>query len=98
CIFHRDMDVDGEYFKSQTEPRLTKQGRKNYVLLMPQGYDLESDFINAKHINKLYNSLPIYKIEELINQSTEAVKQKSLAKLRETSMSVKNLHNLKVGI
>jgi len=98
CIFHRDMDVDGEYFKSQTEPRLTKQGRRNYVLLMPQGYDLESDFINAKHINKLYNSLPIDKIEELINQSTEAVKKESLAKLRETYMTVKTLQNLKAGI
>jgi AAA15 family ATPase/GTPase len=97
-FFHRDMDVDGEYFKTQIESRLTKLGRKNYILVLPEGYDLESEFINAKHIHKLYDSLSIARIEELINESTEEVKDKSLAKLRERYMSVKTIQNLNAGI
>lgn len=97
-LFHRDMDVDGEYFKSQTEQRLTKQGRKNYTLLLPQGYDLESEFINANHIHKLYNAIDVKKIEELINQATKETEKKSLEKLRERYMTVKTIQNLNKGI
>lgn len=98
-FFHRDMDVDGEYFIKQTEPRLTKLGRKNYHLLMPNGYDLESEFINSKHIKKIIeDKLSIEKIEELIENSTDEVKEKSIDKLRERYMSVKTTQNLNAGI
>lgn len=98
CFFHRDMDVDGEYFIKITESRLSKNGRKNYHLVMPSGYDLESEFINAKHIHNLYNSISIERINELIDESTKEVEVKSINKLRETYMSVKTKQNLSQGI
>lgn len=98
-FFHRDMDVDGEYFIKQTEPRLSKLGRKNYHLLMPSGYDLESEFINSKHIQKIIGDmLSIEEIDELIEKSTDEVKKISIDKLRERYMSVKTTQNLNAGI
>lgn len=97
-FFHRDMDVDGEYFSQQIQPRLSKLGRKNYILLMPDGYDLESEFIDSRHIHKLYNELSIETIDELITKATEEVKEKSIDKLRERYMSVKTIQNLNAGI
>jgi predicted ATPase len=97
-FFHRDMDVDGEHFSKQIEPRLSKLGRKNYILLMPDGYDLESEFIDSRHIHQLYNELSIEVIEEIITKATEEVKEKSIDKLRERHMGVKTIQNLNAGI
>lgn len=41
--------------RTNIEPRLSKNGRKNYLLVMPSGYDLESEFINPEHIHSCAN-------------------------------------------
>lgn len=97
CFFHRDMDVDGEYFFAQVVDRLSKRQRINYHLVMPNGYDMESEFINRDHIHQLYNSISLERIEELINESTNDIREESLAKLRETYMSVETSKELKKG-
>ena len=98
CFFHRDMDVDGEYFNTKMTPRLTKKGRKSYHLVMPKGYDLESEFINADHIHSLYNSISPARVTELIDEATDEKKETSLKKLRETHMAVETSKQLKAGV
>ena len=85
-IFHRDSDIynNDEIDKDRVIERLgnlNKLGTIKYHLFQTEYYDIESYFINEKHINCLYPNFEIEKIKELIHEATEETKGKSLDKL-----------------
>lgn len=79
-IFYRDMDCDGEAFKRKYEKRLQSENTK-FKLLMPKGYDLESIFVDAKHIQALYPELSEEKIEEIIQAAIDETEGTSIEKI-----------------
>ena len=85
-IFHRDRDIynDDEYDKERVDKRLdslNKNGKIKYHLFVTDGYDVESYFINAEHIHKLYSDVSIEKIQKLIDEATDESRETSLNKL-----------------
>ena len=86
-IFHRDSDFydDDEEDKGKIEERLkklkTQFPEKNFYLFKTDGYDLESYFINANHINKLYPTIDIDLINQKIDESTSECREESLSKI-----------------
>ena len=85
-IFHRDSDI---YNNDELDKDLVTKRLKNlneskkirYHLFQTEGYDIESYFINADHINELYPDFNKEDIERLISESTNETKEKSLNKL-----------------
>ncbi len=77
-IIHRDQDyLDLEELvkhKGQIEGA-------GFVFYQTKGVDIESEFINAQHINYLYNAISIERANELIDQATEQSEEKSIDKL-----------------
>lgn len=77
-IVHRDQDyLDDEElnkYKSQIE-------NAGFIFYKTSGVDVESEFINAQHINHLYNAITIERANELIDLATEQAEEKSIDKL-----------------
>lgn len=85
-IFHRDSDIydNDEFDKERVNERLSSLNQNStikYHLFQTEGYDIESYFINAEHINTLYPNFEIDSINLLISESTEETKEKSMDKL-----------------
>ena len=87
-IFHRDSDIydNDENDKDRIKDRLSNlnklgSGEIKYHLFKTEGYDLESYFINAEHINSLYPEFTIDVINSLIDEATNETEEKSLDKL-----------------
>jgi AAA15 family ATPase/GTPase len=74
-VIHRDKD-----FLSQKECDEMK-GKANAAhieVFFTIGTDIESHFINANHINKVYSEMTIAEINAVIEESTDEAKDKSL--------------------
>lgn len=85
-IFHRDSDIynNDEPDKDRVTERLKKLNENSkikYHLFNTEGYDLESYFINAEHINDLYPQFGLENIKDQIQKATDETKDKSLDKL-----------------
>lgn len=85
-VFHRDSDIydNDEFDRERVNERLISlnhNGNIKYHLFQTNGYDIESYFINSEHIKSLYPHFDIERIENLINESTEETKEKSIDKL-----------------
>jgi len=78
-IFHRDRDVDGD----QVKERLLKKLPPNYHLYITNGYDLDTVFLNKEHIKSLYPEIELSVLEQKINESIEATKDKSIQKIKD---------------
>lgn len=85
-IFHRDSDIydNDELDKDRINERLVKLNESKkvkYHLFKTDGYDVESYFINAEHICKLYKSFDNETVKKFIKEATDETKQKSMDKL-----------------
>ncbi len=85
-VFHRDSDIydNDEIDKDKVKDRLVslnKTGKIKHHLFQTAGYDLESYFINAEHINNLYPAFEIDAINKFIEEATVETKEKSMNKL-----------------
>lgn len=86
-IFHRDRDCDGIEIEEELTTLLKKNG-DNFVLLLSQGYDLDSNFINPQHLHSLYPQIPIAQIEQLIQESIDEKQDTTLEKLHNTLLPI----------
>ena len=96
-IIHRDRDIDGDDFEAQFKKKLIENGRKNYLLLMPSGYDLESEYLSEEHIKELYPTLSIEKINKIVKEATDECKNKSLGKLFNSLFQLRAMELQKTG-
>ena len=77
-IVHRDKDYLDEAELNKHEEQIIGAGFNFY---QTKGVDIESEFINAEHINFLYNTISLEKASELIEKATNETKEKSIDKL-----------------
>ena len=85
-IFHRDSDIydDDEPDREMVEKRIESLNADSHIrhtLFKTKGYDLESYFVNPLHIHALYPQITVPEIEQLINEATTEVQDKSMDKL-----------------
>lgn len=83
-LIHRDRDNDNP---QQLKQIIEKQLRNYQIdgittVLITKHYDIESYFLNERHINCLYNQISIDKAKELIEQATTETSETSKSKLR----------------
>ncbi|MCB9262019.1 MAG: Fic family protein [Flavobacteriales bacterium] len=83
-LIHRDRDNDNP---QQLKQIIEKQLRNYQIdgittVLITKHYDIESYFLNERHINCLYNQISIDKAKELIEQATIETSEISKSKLR----------------
>lgn len=93
-IFHRDRDIyeGNEDFFQSIQKDISKLNNKiKYYLFLTKYYDIESYFINAKHINYLYSQISLEDAEILIKEATEFKRDISIRKMCENSQSTKIL-------
>ncbi|WP_338764868.1 hypothetical protein WAF17_00495 [Bernardetia sp. ABR2-2B] len=81
-IVHRDRDylTDKEIIKMRED--FEKLG---IYLFITEGTDIESTFINAKHINQIYPEIEIREIEEMILESTKELEEVSIDLIRKAT-------------
>jgi Fic family protein len=83
-LIHRDRDND----KPQQLKQIIEKQLRNYqidaitTVLITKHYDIESYFLNERHINCLYNQISIDKAKGLIEQATTETSEFSKSKLR----------------
>lgn len=76
-IFHIDKDVDGELQKEYHRSLLPE----NAIIFVTNEYDLDSYFINEKHILELYPTLDAADLVEKIETSINETETKSIEKI-----------------
>ncbi|MTK53067.1 AAA family ATPase [Paludibacter sp.] len=77
-LIHRDRDYLTNEEIEEIKMRIETLGFSFYCT---KGVDIESEFINAHHINALYNNISIEKAEELIELATKDVERDSVDRL-----------------
>jgi hypothetical protein len=77
-IVHRDQDYLDEEELNKHKTQIENAG---FIFYQTSGVDVESEFINAQHINHLYNDITIERANELIDSATEQAEEKSIDKL-----------------
>lgn len=77
-IIHRDKDYLTD---EEIEEIKNKVESKGFVFFTTTGVDIESNFINALHINSLYPQLEIEIIEKIINEATKETERDSIDRL-----------------
>ncbi len=83
-IFHRDRDN----YNPQQLDQIIKKSIKGHSLLdcstvfITKYYDMESYFINSKHITSIFPEISLDRAEEIIQLATEEVSETSKRKLR----------------
>jgi hypothetical protein len=83
-IFHRDRDC---YQHQQLVQNLSKLVRNNGLdtvstIFITEGYDMESYFLDARHINSVFPAINVTRAHELIEQATVDTEPESKRKLR----------------
>ncbi|RTY88444.1 Fic family protein [Flavobacterium sp. GSN2] len=83
-LIHRDRDNDNP---QQLKQKIEKQLRNYQIegittVLITKHYDIESYFLNERHINCLFSQISIDSAKELIEQATVETSETSKSKLR----------------
>ncbi|WP_061011036.1 AAA family ATPase [Vibrio sp. CUB2] len=81
-LIHRDRDYLEDHAISNIKAKVTKNQMQFYV---PDGVDVESEYLCPHHINSLWPVLGIEKIEELIAEATTDSEEDSVDRLIEES-------------
>jgi len=76
-FLHRDSDYLSEDEKAKYKNKIKNH---NILLFFPKGTDIESIFINVKHIKHIYNELLVEEIENFIDEATKESKEDSFDK------------------
>lgn len=74
-VIHRDRDF---LLQTECDEIKVKANAAHIEVFFTVGTDIESHFINANHINKVYPELTIAEINSVIHESTNEAKEKSL--------------------
>jgi len=83
-LIHRDRDNDNpQQLKQIVDKHLRSYGLNNKsTVLITKHYDIESYFINSRHINQLYPVITTKKAQDLIEKATFETSPTSKSKLR----------------
>jgi predicted ATP-dependent endonuclease of OLD family len=77
-IVHRDQDYLSEQEIQTIREKIESNG---YTFLTTTGVDVESEYLNSKHINFLYPEITIEVADEIINLATKESRNDSLKRL-----------------
>lgn len=82
CI-HRDRDYLNETEVQKIRDKVVKKG---FHFFVTEYVDIESAFLNIKHVSSVCNTLDITQVETVINQATDECRESSLARLTDHVM------------
>lgn len=77
-VIHRDSDYLDDEELDKHKNQITKAG---FIFYQPKGVDIESEYINAEHVNFVYNQISLERAKELISIATKQSEDKSIDKL-----------------
>jgi len=77
-LIHIDRDYFSDSEVEETVQKIKRAGCESYI---PEGVDLESEFICPKHISHLYPSITIERADELIVEATQLASEASIERL-----------------
>ncbi len=77
-LIHRDRDYLSDDEVAKVQKRIQDSG---YSYLIPVGVDIESIFLNSKHVFELYPELKLSEIESMIEESISVAENYSLERL-----------------
>ncbi|MBO6662882.1 MAG: Fic family protein [Roseivirga sp.] len=83
-LIHQDRDNDNpQQLKQIISKHLRSYGLDSVTtVLITKYYDIESYFLNERHVNAVFSNITIDRAKELIDQSTKENEETSKAKLR----------------
>lgn len=76
-LIHRDRDYHNDNELANIEDRVTKNG---FDFFVTNGVDIESHFLNKKHLLELFSEIDEQTIEDIIEEATAESRQKSIDK------------------
>lgn len=83
-LIHRDRDNNNPQQLQQIIVKYLRSYEIDTIstILITKFYDIESYFLNERHINAVFPIISIERAEDLINQATKETEERSKAKLR----------------
>jgi predicted ATPase len=99
-IFHRDKDTEN-ITEADLKEGVTINNKINYFFFVTEGYEIENYLVNTEHILKLYSYLSKEKLEAIISESLNKLKDYTFGLYNYNSMDsdlqkefeTKYLHN-----
>jgi AAA15 family ATPase/GTPase len=93
-LIHRDRDYLNDEEVQNYKDSIKKANMKCFVT---EYTDIESNFIDAKHINALYPSVSVNEAQELIDEVTTETEKKSIEKFINNRTSIEQRKSRKEG-